>query len=82
MEPYLNDSMSRLFYRLPMTLFCDYNCYCSNLDISHVLLESVPVYLSGKRQGAGVGLGPSFVLDHPKFCCFISKKSAQVSRNF
>ena len=29
-----------------------------------------------------VSLGTSFVLDPPKFCCVISKRSAQVSRNF
>ena len=29
-----------------------------------------------------LGPGLSFVLDPPKFCCVISKKSAQISQNF
>ena len=38
---------------------------------------------SGSLEARGrVSLGPSFVLDPPKFCCVISKKSAQISQNF
>ena len=35
-----------------------------------------------RQMPAKLSLGTSFVLDPPKFCCVISKKSAQVSRNF